>query len=74
MRNYYLHGKMTPSSFHLKATLLKKPPSGYYMIGEQIATSVHQALRMTIEQCGLHPPTGKETHFGVTAQSSFISR
>ena len=74
MRTYYIHGKLTPHSFHMRATLLKTSPKGYYIICEQIAGSVYQALRMIIEQCGLHPPTGKETIFGVNPQSSFINK
>lgn len=70
MKNYYIHGKITPTGFHLRVTLLKTPPKDYYCICEQISNSVHQAVRMTIEQCSLQPPKGREIQFGV--QSSFL--
>lgn len=76
MRTYYLHGKITPDAFHLKATLNKMPPKGYYLITEQIAESIHQAVRITVEQCALNPPKGKEITFDIPkgAQASFIRK
>lgn len=71
MRTYYLHGKITPTGFHLKTSLLKKPPRGYYFIGEQIADSKYQSIRMIIENCSLHPPRGKEVSIG-EVQTTFI--
>lgn len=72
MKTYYIHGKITPTSFHLQATLLNKPPKGYYSIGEQIADSIHQSIRLTVEQCSLQPRHGKEIEFGLNPQATFL--
>lgn len=73
MRTYYIHGKIKPTGFHMTATLLKIPPKGYYIIGEQIADSRYQAIRMTVEQCSLHPPMGREVKIDLSTQSSFLN-
>lgn len=73
MKTYYLHGKIMPNSFHLKCTLLKIPPKGYYLICEQIADSRHQAVRMIIELCSLHPPKGKEVQLNINSQGTFLN-
>jgi hypothetical protein len=75
MKTFFIHGKITPYAFHMKATFLKKPPSGYYHICEQIAESKHQAIRLTVENSNLQPPKGKQIRFDSpngTAQTSFI--
>lgn len=74
MRTYYIHGKITPTAFHLRANLLKKPPPGYYYINELTAVSQHQAIRMIVEQNHLHPPSGREVSLNLSpeAQSTFI--
>lgn len=73
MKTYYIHGKITPGAFHLTATLLEKPPRGYYFISKQIADSKHQAIRMKVETCLLHPRNGKEISLAVSeVQRSFI--
>lgn len=60
MRTYFLHGKITPTAFHLYVTMLKSPPTGYYYIGELLALSKHQAIRTVVEFNRLQPPHGKE--------------
>lgn len=73
MRTYYLHGKITDTSFHMKASLSKKPPAGYYLIGDIAARTISHAV---ISACRISALAPDNINLRLTdaVQTSFIQK